>query len=583
MKGNRFIIHSEGINKIRDEIINVVYLASGFFGIFSYYGSIMRTFQQGYSPYIIFYSFLFVATWSIYFLRKQIPTNWKTWVFFTLFFLMGTFLNMENGIVSGALHFVFVSTIVTLLYGWRLGVISIIATVITRSIIAILYYKGILIIERDLNSHIISPPILISILLGALFIGAVMVFAINKFYNWLLNTLDSVTDKVSELEKMNRELEVARMKAIENDRLKTVFLANMSHEVRTPMNAIIGFAGLLGKPELDETKRLRFSSLVKENGHDLLRLIEDILDISKIEIGQLKIVESETELNKLLQEINEFYSLKVKESGKDVKFKLNIDSSAENREILTDKQRLKQVIVNLIENSFKFTKQGIIEVGCKIDKEIHFYVKDTGIGIPQHKQKIIFDRFRQADDSVTARKYGGTGLGLSICKGILELMGGDISLQSSESQGATFNFSIPLKEVKEHKEVSKVKPDIKVNFEGKSLLIVEDDKACAEYLRETLTGTNINIFHSSTYAESVETLDREPSIELMLLDVRLPDVNGLELARKLRRDNSNMKIIAQTAYASSEDIKDCINAGCDDFISKPIDSNHLLRLIDEYL
>ena len=585
IKNDRFFLHNEGLNRIRNEIINIVFLASGIFGTFSFYGAIMRVLHFGFHPIIIFYAFLFVSIWSMFLLRRKIHAHWKSGVFFVLFFLSGTFLNLSNGVISGALHFIFVSTILTLLYGWRLGALSVVLTLIARTIIAVLFAKGILIYEYDLNDFAISTPILLSTILGALFTGSVIVFAINKFYHWLIKTLESVTDKVIELEYINKELEVAKGKAVENDRLKTVFLANMSHEVRTPMNAIIGFANLLGKPGVNDSKRNRFSVLVQERSYDLLRLIEDILDISKIEIGQFKIAESETNLNEILSEIYEYYKLKKgkEEIVKDIEIKLNVNESIDGKIILTDTQRLKQVLTNLIENALKFTQEGFVEIGCNISEKINFYVKDTGIGIPAEKQNLIFDRFRQADESISARQFGGTGLGLSICKGILELMGGEIRLESEEGKGSTFYFSLPFKESLEQASTNGSKKEKNMDFTGKSLLIIEDDKASAEFIREILSNSNINILHSYTAAETMKLLKSNPGIDLLLMDIRLPDMSGIELTKLIRKEFTNIKIIAQTAYAAAEDIQECLNAGCNYHIAKPIQAENLLGTLETYM
>ncbi len=584
-KNDRSFLHNEGLNNIRDEIINVVFLASGIFGVFSLYGSILRILQYGFHPIIIYHVVLFVSIWGVVIFRQKIHPHWKSGVFFVLFFLSGTFLNLENGVISGALHFILVSTIITLLYGWRLGALSIALTFVTRTTIAVLFAKGVLVNEYDLNKYAISTPILLSTILGALFAASVVVFAINMFYRWLLQTLESVKDKVVELEYINNELEIANAKAVENDRLKTVFLTNMSHEVRTPMNAIVGFSNLLGKPGLIDSKRKKYSTLVQERSYDLLRLIEDILDISKIEIGQFKIAESEANLNKILTEIYDYYQLKKGrgEIAVDVNIELKVDESVNGKIILTDIQRLKQILTNLIENALKFTNEGIIEIGCNVTDKINFYIKDAGIGIPEDKQTLIFDRFRQADESISARQYGGTGLGLSICKGILELMGGNIGVKSEVGKGSTFYFSLPLKESGNQEVPDKSLVDKQMDFNGKSILVIEDDHASAEFIRELLSGSNINIIHSYTAAETLQVLEKNTSVDLLLMDIRLPDMNGIDLTNKIRKEFSKIKIIAQTAYASTEDIQECLNAGCNDYISKPIKGDDLLSLLEKHM
>ena len=248
--------------------------------------------------------------------------------------------------------------------------------------------------------------------------------------------------------KAEQELIKAKEKAEESDKLKTTFLANMSHEIRTPMNAIIGFSDLMVRSGQSEERRSRFSKLIKERSLDLLRIIEDILDISKIEIGQMSLYEENTNIEILLKNIDEYYSLK-KESIKNnntVKFSLKYGEEVKNLQVLLDEQRVKQILINFIDNALKFTKEGNVILSCEIkdEKELIFCVSDTGIGIISEKQSIIFDRFRQAEDSMTTRSFGGTGLGLSIAKGLSDLIGGKIWLESTINLGSKFYFSMPI-------------------------------------------------------------------------------------------------------------------------------------------
>lgn len=240
----------------------------------------------------------------------------------------------------------------------------------------------------------------------------------------------------------------AKEKAEENDRLKTAFLCNMSHEIRTPMNAIIGFTDLLVRQDVSTEKQKRYSMLIKDRTVDLLHIIEDILDVSKMEVGQIHLHEENTDLEALMKELLDYYRLKITNSSKsDLQISYSMDGFISGKSIIVDAQRLKQILGNLLDNAFKFTEKGFIEYGCKPgEKEnLLFYVMDSGIGISRDKHKIIFDRFRQADDQYTVRQFGGTGLGLSIVKGLLELMGGTIWVESTPGEGSVFYFTLPLK------------------------------------------------------------------------------------------------------------------------------------------
>ncbi len=398
--------------------------------------------------------------------------------------------------------------------------------------------------------------------------------------------MDSVW-KMVEKQKYQEELIVAKEKAEESDKLKSAFLANMSHEIRTPMNAILGFSELLTQPCQSEEKKTRFSNLIKERSLDLLRIIEDILDISKIEMGQMTLRESQTDIEGLLVELFTYHRLRQENLRPDAKFNLllNIDQSIKNFSILIDAQRLKQILMNFIDNAFKFTLNGSIELGCQLKgNDILFSVSDTGIGIPPEKQHIIFDRFRQADDSFASRRFGGTGLGLSIARGLSDLMQGKIWLTSEENVGTTFYFSLP------YMESENVNPEMTANelqqnfcWNNKTFLIVEDDEGSAEFLSEILLITQASILNAYNGKEAINIFEANPMIDLVLLDIRLPDESGLNIAQTMKKIKPHVPIIAQTAYASNNDRIECLQAGCNDFIAKPIQYKELIALLAQHL
>jgi PAS domain S-box-containing protein len=389
------------------------------------------------------------------------------------------------------------------------------------------------------------------------------------------------------LQESYSELKVAKEKAEESDRLKTAFLANMSHEIRTPMNAIVGFSDFLTKPDIALEKKERFSKIIKERTFDLLRIVEDILDVSKIEVGQMKVVETEFDLAALLNDLYLEYAQKLKSSDQKSAIKINLSLAPELKDLIikNDSQRLKQVITNLLENAVKFTHEGNIELGCKIEENtLQFFVKDTGIGIPDSKKEIIFDRFRQAEEALSARIYGGAGLGLAIVKGILNLMNGKIWFCSKENRGSTFYFSIPLI-VPEKSNVyvnGKMSLD-NLSWKNKTILVVEDNDSNIEYLQEILKNTGLNCLYASTGEQALDAFHKYPTISMVLMDIRLPDTNGLILTRLMKKENPSVVVIAQTAYASSSDMEACIDAGCSDYISKPLNSSDLLEMMGQFL
>jgi PAS domain S-box-containing protein len=394
------------------------------------------------------------------------------------------------------------------------------------------------------------------------------------------------------LNTKNQELIIAKEKAEESDRLKTAFLQNMSHEIRTPMNAIMGFSELLVPNYNNKPKLEKFSQIINHRCEDLLDIINDILDISKIESGQLPLNFEECNLNKLFAELTHFFSEHKKRIGKqEINFKLQNFCQNLATEIVTDKVKLKQILINLIGNAFKFTKKGKIEGGCKIDANhnLLFYVSDTGIGIPSDKQQIIFERFVQLRQDKNMA-YGGTGLGLSIVKGLVRLLGGEIWLESepenlaaSKVGGTTFYFSIPYKtSQKLQQEPLVFKEPETFHFHNKTLLIVEDDQYNTEYIKEILSDMGLHIMHTSYGYEAIQiAASHHP--DLILMDIRLPDINGYEATQKIKQHNPNIKIIAQTAYATHEDKQKATVNGCIDYISKPLKQGQLLSMIYKYL
>jgi signal transduction histidine kinase len=433
---------------IRNHIVNSLYLISGILGIFAMYGSTIRIIKFGWNPFYLFHYLIFILVWTLYFSRHKISLHTKAYIFCSVFFILAVFLNYTNGILSGSLNFVFITTIATLLFGWKTGLITIILTVIIRGLIGWGYMSGTLHYSFDLTAYINTKEATITAILGGAVIASILVLTINKFHNWLLVLLTSVSVKADELARSNIELLQAKQKAEENDRLKSIFLANMSHEIRTPMNAIVGFAELLSRSEFPESRKAKYVKFIQEKSNDLLKLIEDILDISKIEANQFPMYPEPFELYPFMQEIFAYYDFKRSnsESFRNLNLVFSYPDELKSITLYLDKLRLKQILINLLDNAFKFTPNGSIELGCDVNKdfEIVFRVKDTGIGIPKEMHKIIFEPFRQGDEKATTREYGGTGLGLSIVQGLINLMDGKIWVESQPGAGAVFFLSFPV-------------------------------------------------------------------------------------------------------------------------------------------
>ena len=390
---------------------------------------------------------------------------------------------------------------------------------------------------------------------------------------------------ITESKQAEKALIIAKEKAEESDRLKTAFLQNMSHEIRTPMNAIKGFSELLYRKANDKEKLKKFTDIIKQRCNDLLDIINDILDIAKIESGQLPVNIEECNLNELFSELYSFFSEYQKRiDKKHIKFSLETLCFPTDSIILTDKIKLKQIFINLISNAFKFTNEGKIEGGCKFDanQNLVFYVSDTGIGIPSDKKEVVFERFSQLHQG-SKRNIGGTGLGLPIVKGLVGLLGGEIFLESEPQKGSTFSFTIPYKTVNALYDKSLIIKEIdNINFQNKTILIVEDDFYNAEYLKEILLDAGVNILHAENGNQAIEISQSQP-IDIILMDVRLPDIDGYEATRQIKQHKPSLKIIAQTAYAAQDEQQKAYDAGCVDYISKPTNPEVLLSLLNKHL
>lgn len=385
-----------------------------------------------------------------------------------------------------------------------------------------------------------------------------------------------------ELSQINGELQIAKERAEESDRLKTAFLQNMSHEIRTPMNAIMGFSELLLQNANDKTKLKNFTDIINLRCNDLLDIINDILDISKIESGLLPVNIEEVNLSELFTDLFSFFKEYQKRINKQhIKFELH---APEDNMILTDSVKLKQIFINLISNAFKYTEEGKIEVGCRLEEKhnLLFYVSDTGIGIPTDKHQFIFDRFTQLNQ-IKKKNLGGTGLGLSIVKALVNLLGGKISLRSEPGKGSDFFFTIQYKPVQSYcQQVISGKYYDEFYFSNKTILVVEDDPYNAEFIKEVLSNNGLGILEADNGKDAIEK-SLSKNIDLILMDIRLPDISGYEAIYQIKRQKPSMKIIAQTAYASQDERQRALNAGCIDYLSKPTKKNALLLMLNEHL
>lgn len=390
---------------------------------------------------------------------------------------------------------------------------------------------------------------------------------------------------ITEIKIAEQELIEAKMQAEKSDRLKSAFLANMSHEIRTPMNGILGFAELLKEPNLSGDEQQKYIKIIEKSGARMLNIINDIVDISKIEAGLMKLDITETNINEQIEYIYTFFKPEVEAKG----LKLSINTPLQKAFIKSDREKVYAILTNLVKNSIKYTEKGSIEFGYTMIESaleqpiLQFYVKDTGIGISKERNQAIFERFIQADIS-DAKAKQGAGLGLSITKAYVEMLGGTIWVESNEGMGSTFYFTLPYNpEKKEHSEIQESE-NSNIIFQNIKLkiLIAEDDEVSELLLGETVKLFSKEILKARTGVEAVEACKKDPEIDLVLMDIRMPELGGYGATRKIREFNKKVIIIAQTAFGLSGDREKAIAAGCDDYISKPICKEELLVLLSKY-
>jgi signal transduction histidine kinase/ActR/RegA family two-component response regulator len=386
------------------------------------------------------------------------------------------------------------------------------------------------------------------------------------------------TDK---LRKQNIELKKAKNIAEQANKLKSAFLANMSHEIRTPMNAIVGFTDALKSGDVSEENKTLYLDLISKSNTHLLKLINDIVDISKIESKEMKISSHKFNLNELMRGLLESQKIILKNSEKHdkIEYSLSLGLSDELSNINTDSTRLRQILLNLLNNAFKFTPEGKIEFGYNlIGDNLHFYVKDPGIGIEKSKQEHIFDRFAQAETDTT-RKYGGTGLGLSISKSLVELCGGTISVESTLGKGSTFTFTLSY-QCKTDEETNDTTITVnKLDLKGLNILVAEDDILNFTVLKALLNPLGCNLERVETGVEAVAEIENNRGYDIILMDIQMPKMDGIEATKLIREITSDIPIIALTANAFEDEMQRIRDAGCVDYITKPINKNVLIKSI----
>lgn len=397
-----------------------------------------------------------------------------------------------------------------------------------------------------------------------------------------IKTIEGFIADITDRKFVEEELIKAKEKAEESDRLKTAFLHNISHEIRTPMNAIVGFTTLLDTPDLNEEIRHQYMDIIFQSSNQLLSIITDIVDISNIEVGQVKVSAGVVNVNALIKNLYEQFTFRANQKGVLLSCVTSLpdDSSL----IVTDSTKFIQILTNLISNALKFTPKGYVEFGytCK-EHDLEFFVKDTGIGIEQEKHERIFERFFQIENVYT-KQFTGTGLGLAISKAYTELLGGRIWLKSDVGEGSTFFFTVPYDNPGRKKTIPKTnnRKDM-ATIVGKTILVAEDDRINFLLIREILTKTGVNILWAANGEEAVEICRNNDKIDLILMDIKMPLMDGYEATKIIRNFRPILPIVALTAYAQESDKERAMAEGCVGHISKPVDRTQLYSVLQQFL
>lgn len=424
----------------------------------------------------------------------------------------------------------------------------------------------------DINPLIEVNPIIIESANNLVYITIAILFLYESTAVYYLHEV-----AINDLEKREQEMSVAKNRAEESDRLKSAFLANISHEIRTPMNSIIGFSEYLIEKSTTESDKEQYAAIINQSCHQLLNLVNDVLDVSKIETGQVIIKKKTSNLSALLISLYQLFEKEIYSKG--ISFHLNSEISDEKNSVFIDETKVRQILTNFLSNALKYTEEGEIKLGCRIDEnQLHFYVRDTGVGIRSGDLSAIFDRFRQVEENINT----GAGLGLAISKGFAESMGGSVCVDSKLGEGSTFYLSLPYEIAsidKLHSQSIVESPkSINLNLSDKCVLIVEDELFNFKLLEVIFKQLNVKVIWAKNGKEAVEIVTQNPDFDMILMDIKMPIMNGLEATKIIKANHPHLPIIAQSAFAFMDERERCLNAGCDDYLTKPIKKQELLNL-----
>ncbi|WP_462280605.1 response regulator [Salinivirga cyanobacteriivorans] len=402
-------------------------------------------------------------------------------------------------------------------------------------------------------------------------------------HNGELTGIVGISRDITQQADIQRQLHRAKSKAEESDKLKTIFLTNLSHEIRTPLNSIIGFSDLLTDPDLTDDQREEFTELISKSGASLLTLVDDIIDLSKIEANQIQINKDRFNINQMLVDLHEAI-----EENRDAAHKHAVSleyyiPGNEDQALYFehDDFRIRQVLSNLIKNALKYTNKGEVKFGYRLtEDEIVFFVKDTGLGISEQDKAHIFEHYNSGK---SIEQFGGSGLGLSISKKLVEILGGKIDFTTDELKGSEFFFSFPLDKHDTSHDTARTELAETYDWSDIQILVAEDEQNNFMFIKEALKNTGAKIIWAEDGQKAVEEAQRNPKIDLVLMDIKMPKLNGYEATKQIKKIRSDLPIIAQTAYAMSDEKDLSLQAGCDEYLTKPIRPKKLLKKINQLL
>lgn len=412
------------------------------------------------------------------------------------------------------------------------------------------------------------------------FLVLVLILALDRNNRSIKQSNSSLAYKISELEKLEIELKKAKENAESESYQKTMFLADMAHEIRSPMNSIQGFTELIMNRGINAST-MGFIEIINSSSKRLLTIINDAIDISMIESGNMKLFAEQVSLNKVLNNVVKLNQINANKNSNEIITSYGLENGADY--VMVDSNRLTQVINNLVTNALKFTKNGQVTVGYTIDDDkLKFFVIDTGVGIPHEQGNSIFSRYTQVDGKVSTTN-GGSGIGLSICKAIVEIMNGEIWYESEVNVGSKFYFTIPYKTPDIPKTTLIENKIMKIDLTGKSILITDDEASNRALFTAMFKPTNANLIMAKSGQQTIDIINSGQHVDLILMDIKMLGMDGYETTRQIRKIGINVPIIAQTAYIMGENRQMALDAGCNYYITKPIDIQELFSLIDSIL